>query len=154
MKHCRTAMARACWRRARPATKPGSCPTPAGIAAARTASITRASNGWNGKARLQVPPSHFLLTFTLPAQLRDLAWQHRAVLYAALFECAWGNGETFCRNDRQLQGQAGAVAVLHTHSRRLDYHPHVHLAMPGAALDAEKRLWRRRSGKRRLPVQP
>ena len=40
------------------------------------------------------------------------------------------------------------MAVLHTHSRRLDYHPHVHLAMPGAALDPEKRLWRRRSGKR------
>jgi len=28
------------------------------------------------------------------------------------------------------------VAVLHTHSRRLDYHPHVHLVMPAAALDA------------------
>jgi len=32
--------------------------------------------------------------------------------------------------------------VLHTHSRRLDYHPHVHMVIPGAALNAEKRLWR------------
>ena len=100
------------------------------------------------QARRQVPGSHFLLTFTLPAQLRALAWQHQRTLYAVLFECAWATASLFCRNDRQLQGQAGAVAVLHTHSRRLDYHPHVHLAMPGAALDPEKRLWRRRSGKR------
>ena len=32
--------------------------------------------------------------------------------------------------DKHLQGHPGAVAVLHTHSRRLDFHPHVHLAMP------------------------
>ena len=49
------------------------------------------------------------------------------------------------------------MAVLHTHSRRLDYHPHVHLAMPAAALDTEKRLWRTKTPQRqrqRLPVQP
>jgi hypothetical protein len=34
------------------------------------------------------------------------------------------------------------VAVLHTHSRKLDFHPHVPLAMPAAALDANKALWR------------
>ena len=35
-----------------------------------------------------------------------------------------------------------AVAVFHTHSRKLDFWPHVHLAMPAAALDADKGLWR------------
>ena len=39
----------------------------------------------------------------------------------------------------------GAIAVLHIHSRRLDYHPHVHLVMPAAAIDAIKRLWRTKS---------
>ena len=63
-------------------------------------------------------------------------------LYGLLVQCAWQTLDTFCHNDRQLQGSAGAVAVLHTHSRRLDYHPHVHLAMPAGALDADKRLWR------------
>jgi hypothetical protein len=41
-----------------------------------------------------------------------------------------------------LRASAGAVAVLHTHSRKLDFHPHVHLALPAAALDADKGLWR------------
>jgi hypothetical protein len=57
-------------------------------------------------------------------------------------DCAWDTLRTFSQNHRQLQGNPGAVAVLHTHSRRLDFHPHVHLAMPAAALDADKKLWR------------
>ena len=44
--------------------------------------------------------------------------------------------------DSQLKGSAGAVGVLHTHARRLEFHPHVHLAMPGAAFDAQHGLWR------------
>ena len=89
-----------------------------------------------------VPGSYFLITFTLPAELRDLTWQHQRVLYAAMMDCAWNTLQTFSQNHKQLQGNPGAVAVLHTHSRRLDFHPHVHLSMPAAALDADKRLWR------------
>ena len=58
----------------------------------------------------------------------------------------WVTVQSFCRNDRQLKGEAGAVAVLHTHSRRLDLHPHVHLVMPGASLDAKSRRWRTKTG--------
>lgn len=89
-----------------------------------------------------VPGSYFLITFTLPAELRPLAWAHQRVLYAALMNCAWDTLRTFSHNHRQLQGCPGAVAVLHTHSRRLDFHPHVHVAMPAAALDVDKGLWR------------
>lgn len=89
-----------------------------------------------------VPGSYFLITFTLPAELRGLVWQHQRLLYAALMDCAWETLRTFSQNHRQLQGSPGAVAVLHTHSRRLEFHPHVHLAMPAAALDANNGLWR------------
>jgi hypothetical protein len=92
--------------------------------------------------RRQVPADYFLLTFTVPAELRTLAWQHQRTFYALLFDCAWATVSTFSRNDKQLQGTPGAVAVLHTHSRRLEYHLHVHLAMPAAALDMKQRRWR------------
>jgi hypothetical protein len=49
---------------------------------------------------------------------------------------------TFSQNDRQLQGTPGAIAVLHTNTRRLDDHPHVHLVMPAAAVDAKRKQWR------------
>jgi hypothetical protein len=95
----------------------------------------------------QVPGEHFLLTFTLPAQLRGLAWRNQRTLYALMMQSSWETLRTFSHRDKQLQGTPGAIAVLHTHSRRLDYHPHVHLAMPAAAIDAQKRLWRTKTGK-------
>jgi len=45
-----------------------------------------------------------------------------------------------------LRGTAGAVSVLHTHNRRLDFHPHVHLVMPAAAFDPKQRRWRNKEG--------
>lgn len=95
----------------------------------------------------QVPAQYFLLTFTLPAQLRSLAWRHQRLIYAMMTSCSWETARTFSLNDRQLQGMPGATAVLHTHSRRLDYHPHVHLVIPGAAINARHRLWRTKRGK-------
>jgi hypothetical protein len=89
-----------------------------------------------------VPADYFLLTFTVPTELRPLAWQHQRTFYAVLFDCAWATVAQFSRNDPHLQGCPGAVAVLHTHSRRLEYHPHVHLAMPAAALDKAHGRWR------------
>ena len=55
---------------------------------------------------------------------------------------ACGKLRTFSQNHKQLQDNPGAVAVLHTHLRKLDFHPHVHMVMPAAALDAEKKIWR------------
>lgn len=94
----------------------------------------------------QVTAEYFLLTFTLPKELRVLAWQQQRTMYDLLIRCSWDTVNTFARNDRQLQGNAGAIAVLHTHSRRLDFHPHVHLVMPAAAIDPDKRLWRTKRG--------
>jgi len=96
--------------------------------------------------RRQVPAEYFLLTFTLPEELRALAWQQQRLLYDLMIRCSWETVKTFTQNDRQLQGKAGAITVLHTHSRRLDYHPHVHLVMPAAAIDTDKRLWRTKRG--------
>ena len=89
-----------------------------------------------------VAGSYFLITFTLPAELRGLAWQHQRTVYDRMMQCAWETLRTFSQNHRQLQGSPGAVAVLHTHSRQLAFHPHVHVVMPAAALDADKGLWR------------
>ena len=93
-----------------------------------------------------MPAEYFLLTFTLPGELRPLAFRQAKGVYAALFAAARATVQTFCRNDRKLKGEAGAVAVLHTHSRRLDLHPHVHLAMPAATLDPQTRRWRTKNG--------
>jgi hypothetical protein len=92
----------------------------------------------------QVPAEYFLITFTLPAQFRALVWQHQRAIYSLMIRCCWDTLKTFSQNDLQLQGIPGAIAVLHTHSRCLGFHPHVHVVMPAASIDPKKRLWRKK----------
>ena len=95
-----------------------------------------------------VPADYFLITFTLPAEFRALAAAHRGAIYDSLMRCGWDTVHTFSRNDTRLGGTPGAIAVLHTHTRRLDYHPHVHLVVPAAVVDAQRKRWRtKRRGK-------
>jgi len=89
-----------------------------------------------------VPAEYFLITFTLPAELRPLAWAHQRTVYDLLLRCAWETLRTFSHNDRALRGVPGAIAVLHTNSREHVFHPHAHFVMPAAALDAEHKQWR------------
>jgi hypothetical protein len=89
-----------------------------------------------------VPGEYFMVTFTLPAQFRALALRHQRVLYELIIRNAWATVNTFSQNDKRLRGTTGAVTVLHTHTRQLDFHPHVHLVMPSVAFDARQRLWR------------
>ena len=90
----------------------------------------------------QVPAEYFLLTFTLPAEFRALTWAHQSVLYELLMRCCWQTVRTFSQNDKQLKGTPGAIAVLHTNTRQMEFHPHVHLVMPAAAVDGTRRQWR------------
>lgn len=50
--------------------------------------------------------------------------------------------KSFAQNDKKLRGSAGFTAILHTHSRTLDYHPHIHVLMPGASINLKTGLWR------------
>lgn len=96
----------------------------------------------------QVNAVYFLITFTLPAEFRALAFAHQSVVYDALMRSSWETVRTFSQHDKQLQGTPGAIAVLHTNTRALAYHPHVHLVMPAAALDDKRKRWRtKRPGK-------
>jgi hypothetical protein len=88
------------------------------------------------------PADDFLVTFTLPEEFRSLTWQHQRTIYALMTRCSWETVRTLSQNDPQLHGTPGAITLLHTPSRCLDDHPPVHLVMPAAAVDQEKKRWR------------
>lgn len=94
-----------------------------------------------------LPVPYFMVTFTLPAGLRPVAARQPTAVYHALFAAAAATLKCFARNHRHLQGDTGFCAVLHTHSRRLDYHPHLHVVVPGGAIDARRRQWRKLDGR-------
>jgi hypothetical protein len=85
---------------------------------------------------------YFLVTFTLPAELRALARSHQRVVYAALFEAssvalrALAADPKFVGADR-----IGFFGVLHTWGRTLDYHPHVHYVVPGEGVNDDGGSW-------------
>jgi len=93
-----------------------------------------------------LPVDYFMVTFTLPAQLRTLAWHNQRLIYAMLFSVGWETLSAFGLNDKKLQGNMGATGILHTHSRALDFHPHVHFIVPAGAVDSCHRLWRKKEG--------
>ena len=94
-----------------------------------------------------LPVDYYLATFTLPYQLRHFVWHHQKWAYRALFEAAKQTLDDFFENDKQLGESNGLLAVLHTHSRKLDFHPHVHFVVPAGGLHKRKMLWQQKTGK-------
>lgn len=89
----------------------------------------------------RLPVNYYMVTFTLPRELRGLVRRNRKTCYDLLMRCAAQTLKTFARNDKTLGGELGMCAVLHTHTRRLDYHPHVHIVVPGGAVNKARRQW-------------
>jgi hypothetical protein len=89
-----------------------------------------------------LPCPYFLVTFTLPAALREVARSHQRVVYAALFEASSSALRALAADPRYLgTDRLGFFGVLHTWGRTLEYHPHVHYVVPGGGLSADGNNW-------------
>lgn len=94
-----------------------------------------------------LPVTYFLVTFTVPAELRGLCYRNQALAYDCLFRAAAATLASFGANHKQLNSRLGGCAVLHTHSRRLDYHPHLHVVVPGGGVNAARKQFRKLKGR-------
>lgn len=83
------------------------------------------------RARL-LDVSHFHVVFTLPAELRPLAAFAPTVIYGLLFQCAAATLKKF--GWHRLGATVGATLVLHTWTKELRYHPHVHAIVTAGGL--------------------
>jgi hypothetical protein len=92
------------------------------------------------RARL-LPCDHYLLTFTLPAPLRAVALAHPEIVYAALLREAATTVQTLAHDRAWVGGTPGILAVLHTWSRTLGYHPHAHLLVTAGGLAPDGTTW-------------
>lgn len=101
----------------------------------------------NGQAWLEkeqemlLPLPYFMLTFTLPAGLRELARSHQRLIYDLLFRLSAEATQQLAKDPRFIGGQVGLVGVLHTWGRNLAYHPHVHYLVPAGGLSADGHTW-------------
>lgn len=92
------------------------------------------------EARL-LPVPYFLVTFTVPAQLRAAFVADPAARHALLFRESAATLQQVAAAPRLLGAELGFVGVLHTWGRQLQHHPHVHYIVPGGGLGADGRKW-------------
>ena len=88
-----------------------------------------------------LPCSYFLLTFTLPALLRPLARSHPKQIYGLLMKAAADALQSLARDPAFLGARLGALAVLHTWTRAMLFHPHVHMLVTAGGLSEDHLSW-------------
>lgn len=103
--------------------------------------------------RLLLPVPYFLVTFTVPEELRRLIRSHQKIMLDLLFAASAQALQDLAGNPRRLGAQLGMLGVLHTWSRTLIFHPHVHYLVPGGGLSPDGRSWVASRKKFLLPVK-
>ncbi len=97
---------------------------------------------WVEQRKARTLPTHYFhLVFTLPAQVRSLALCNRKVVFKMLFAAAAETLLELGRDPKHLGGLLGITAVLHTWTRQLDFHPHVHCIVTGGGFDQDGDRW-------------
>ena len=90
-----------------------------------------------------LPGGYFLLTFTVPEALRRVARSHQREVYDLLLRCAAQSIQKLAKDPRHLGAQPGMIGVLHTWTRDLHYHPHVHFLVTAGGLTPDGLAWRK-----------
>jgi len=106
------------------------------------------------QARLLLPVPYFLLTFTLPDPLRAWVRSHPQIGYDVLFASSSQALQDLARDPKRLRAQLGMLGVLHTWTRTLIFHPHIHYLIPAGGLSLDERTWISSGAKFFLPYQP
>lgn len=92
------------------------------------------------EARL-LPVAYFLVTFTVPEELRALFAAQPEAMHAVLFRESAATLQAVAAEKRLLGAELGFVGVLHTWGRQLQHHPHVHYIVPGGGLSVDGKRW-------------
>lgn len=102
-----------------------------------------ATTRWIAQQReLLLPVRYFHVVFTLPNELRRLVRSNQKTLLSVLFKAAFESLAALCADPRYLgTSRIGALSLLHTWTRTLEWHPHVHMLVPGGGLAADGCTW-------------
>ena len=88
-----------------------------------------------------LPVPYFHVVFSLPAQIADIAYQNKAVIYNLLFKASSDATLTIAADPKHLGARVGILSVLHTWGSALTHHPHVHMIVPGGGFSLDRKSW-------------
>ena len=104
---------------------------------------TKATEWLDRQRRRLLPVPYFLITFTVPQELRQVIRSNQKILYTLLLRESAGALLDLGRDHKNLGADLGLSAVLQTWARDLHYHPHVHCVVPGGGLSENRLRWLR-----------
>jgi len=88
-----------------------------------------------------LPVGYFHVVFTLPAEVADIAFHNKAVVYDLLFKATSETMMTIAADPRHLGARIGITAVLHTWGSAMTHHPHIHMVVPGGGISLDGARW-------------
>jgi len=92
---------------------------------------------WAAKQEAKLLPGvpYYMITFTVPQELRSLFKARPKELYDALLKESAATLQDVLQS--KLGGTSGFTSVLHTWTRKMLHHPHVHIIIPALVFDAK-----------------
>ena len=109
---------------------------------------------WLETQRNRLLPTHyFLVTFTLPSAMRPVARSNQKIVYNQLFQASSRALQKLAKDPRFVGGDIGMMGGLHTWTRDMRYHPHVHYIVPGGGLSPDHSQWLSSKKKFFVPVE-
>jgi hypothetical protein len=101
-----------------------------------------ASREWMAAREAELlPVAYFHVVFTLPAEVADIAYQNKRVVYDLLFKASSQAMQTIAADPRHLGAKIAITSVLHTWGSAMTHHPHVHMIVPGGGLSKDGERW-------------
>jgi hypothetical protein len=94
-----------------------------------------------GRVARLLPVHYFHVVFTLPSELRAVVMRHREAVFDMLFASAAQTLLALGRDPKRLGAELGITMVLHTWTRELHFHPHVHAIVTGGGLKSDDTRW-------------
>jgi hypothetical protein len=101
-----------------------------------------ASRQWLAEREAELlPVPYFHVVYTLPSELRDIAYQNKRVIYNLLMKAAAETTLAIATDPKRVGARIGITAVLHSWGSALTHHPHVHMIVPGGGISFDNARW-------------
>jgi len=102
-----------------------------------------------------LPCAYFMVTFTLPEEVRDVARRFPRTVYDALLSQAADALRTLEADERFVGcAHPGFFGILHTWGRQMQYHPHAHFIVAGGGLSENSATWKSCRGNFLVHIRP
>src|SRR3954470_17809325 len=104
--------------------------------------LTTQTQQWLERRQAEMLPApYFHIIITVPAALREVLRANQRDGYALLMQASAAAIIELARDPRYVGGTVGVLAVLHTWTQQLIFHPHVHCLVSGGGVSGDGSTW-------------